>query len=166
MMHNFCTKTWFFKQQFWCVLPGSWALPFLTSSSFKDTSFKFTPKISNSILIPIQLSKLDFNKPIAATNWDDLWENLFISLAKTPESSLTTKPTVRCQMTPPDEVMHLGFTTDNLDRGITVIYRTITILCSCIQKKEQELLILEKSEGTCNKMTNIDKAVFLSLSGE
>lgn len=54
----------------------------------------------------------------------------------------------------------------SLDRGITVIYSTITILCSCIQKKEQELLILEKSEGPRNKMTNMDKAVFLSLSSE
>lgn len=165
-MQSCCTKTLFFKQQFWCILPGSWALPFLTSSSFKDTSFKFTPKISNSILIPMKLSKLDFNKPIAATNWDELCQHLFISLARTPESSLTTKPTVRCQVTPLDEVMHLGFTTDSLDRGITVIYSTITILCSCIQKKEQELLILEKSEGTRNKMTNMDKAVFLSLSSE
>lgn len=154
------------QKQFRCILPGSWVLPFLTSSSFKDTSFKFTPKISNSILIQVKLTKLDFNKPIAATNWDELCQRLFLSLAGTPKSSLTTKPTVRCQVTPLDEVMHLGFTTNNLDRGITVIYSTITIHCSWIQKKEQELLILEKSEGTCNKMTNMDKAVFLSSSGE
>lgn len=149
----------------WCILPGSWVLPFLTSSSFKDTSFKFTPKISNSILILVRLSKLDFNTPVAATNWGELCQHLFISLARITQSSLTTKPTVRCQVTLLDEVMHLSFTTDNLDRGITVTYSTITILSSCRQK-EEGLLILEKSQGTCNKMISVDKGDFLSLSSK
>lgn len=66
-------------------------------------------------------------------------------------------------MTRLEEVRYHSTTTDKTYRGITVI--TVQSDSSAhVPQKEQVILIPEKSERTCNKMTKVDKADFLSLS--